>query len=469
MYLFNKNFNKNIFHLNTVPGFMNDIQSIFYKNALYHLYYLWNGDASWGGNGTEWRHLTTDDFIHFADHGVAIPKYCVGQQGDVATGSILFDKDNIAGYGTEAILGYATAFGDKQRTNLWVSLDGGYSYIPSEYNPVQDNALNLDPFRDPFVMQDNQNILIYLAESNKIGIYRSPNGKNFTYVGGIMLDGYGLIECPCLCQIAIENNPLQKKTVLFFDANGDAIDQLSTGAYYCVGHLDAGIFKQESEIKRLDKGPDFYGSRVYFPMKADDIDQRLILGWVNNWNYAQNIAYSESAGTMSLCRQLTLTADNNILMTPFFPKGITTSSIEKNSITATAKAAAEITIAADSYKLEWDIDDAHPQAGYSFTVQGNGWLVAFHYWGADKTIHVERKCTDYSGNEEFEKIRVFSLNGEDAFHVSLFVDTHTIEVFFGQGASVYTAYKVNGSTGDKVVFSTDHDITIHYTKQIITA
>ncbi|OSN04974.1 hypothetical protein AU510_10450 [Lonsdalea britannica] len=257
----------NGFHLSSEePGFMNDIQTFIYDadTSLWHGYYLWNGDYAWGGNGTEWRHFTTSDWVKFEDHGVAIPKYKT-PQGDIATGSVVIDLDNLAGYGEGAWLAYVTSYIDGlQTTNLWYSNDKGYTFSPCESNPVQPNNLRLDNYRDPFAFIQNGWVYIYLAEGYKVGIYRSRTGKApFTYVDSIVIKDMGLIECPTLLDIRCGDLGYNK-SVLVFGANGGTLG--TTGTFMHVGTLDYdtmvfGNIETPAPVA-IDNGPDFYGARV---------------------------------------------------------------------------------------------------------------------------------------------------------------------------------------------------------------
>ncbi|MBS4161960.1 glycoside hydrolase family 32 protein, partial [Klebsiella pneumoniae] len=68
------------FHLTTPDKWKNDPQKPVYFNGKYHYYYLYNRDYP-KGNGTEWRHASSSDLVHWEDEGVAIPKY-TNKNGD---------------------------------------------------------------------------------------------------------------------------------------------------------------------------------------------------------------------------------------------------------------------------------------------------------------------------------------------------------------------------------------------------
>lgn len=116
------------YHFTTPDKWMNDPQRPIYLDGKYHYYYLYNRDYP-QGNGTEWRHATSTDLVHWKDEGVAIPKY-TNRNGDPWTGSVVVDKDNTAGFGKEALVAIVTqpsADGGKQEQYLWYSTDRGKS------------------------------------------------------------------------------------------------------------------------------------------------------------------------------------------------------------------------------------------------------------------------------------------------------------------------------------------------------
>ncbi|KRE69711.1 hypothetical protein ASL11_15195 [Paenibacillus sp. Soil750] len=91
------------YHFTTPDKWKNDPQRPIYLDGKYHYYYLYNHDYP-NGNGTEWRHATSTDLVHWKDEGVAIPKYTTSN-GDPWSGSVVVDENNTAGFGKEALVG----------------------------------------------------------------------------------------------------------------------------------------------------------------------------------------------------------------------------------------------------------------------------------------------------------------------------------------------------------------------------
>lgn len=186
----------NKYHINMpINGFLNDVQGAFYRDGLWHMYFLYNEDAKYdsagnqkGGNGTEWYHVTTQDWIKYTYEGVAIHKYKT-DWGDVASGSIYIDFDNRFGKGNNAVIVFATAYGGDKGQNImaYYSTDNGYSFQPIQEDPVMHHPTS-DPntnFRDPYLFRMGNTWVMYMAEGDKIGMYTSSNPlSGYSYAGG---------------------------------------------------------------------------------------------------------------------------------------------------------------------------------------------------------------------------------------------------------------------------------------------
>ncbi|MGC4440252.1 glycoside hydrolase family 32 protein, partial [Streptococcus suis] len=110
--------------------------------------------------------------------------------------------------------------------------------------------------------------------------------------------------------------------VLFFGAK-DATHGESTGTNYILGHLDSnGLIPEETEVKRLDQGSDYYGANFSGTTDIEQSNKELIsMGWVGNWNYTANGVHPDEAanqspvytlGAYALARSLTL--DSNLII-----------------------------------------------------------------------------------------------------------------------------------------------------------
>lgn len=301
------------YHITPDKGWMNDIQKPLYINGEHHLFYLYNKDFDWGGNGTEWGHATSTDLVHWKRLPVAIPKY-TDEAGDPWTGSAVVDINNTSGFGEGAIIALVTMpKPNYQCTHLWYSMDGGNNFIhynpdpsSSTPQPVMYNPTGSSDFRDPKVIwhEETQCWVMLLAEGNKIGFYTSKNLKNWSYVSGFVRTDIGVTECPDLFKINLDEDPSKSKWVLMIGANGFNYG-LTTGACYFVGEFDGQEFHAETDIQWLEYGADSYAGATWDAPYTSG-NYRYYVSWMNNWAYAQDIPWDTYNGNASIVREMRL-------------------------------------------------------------------------------------------------------------------------------------------------------------------
>jgi levanase len=302
------------FHFTVPDKWKNDPQRPIYHNGKYHYYYLYNRDYP-TGNGTEWRHATSEDLIHWKDEGIAIPKY-TNKNGDPWSGSVVIDKQNTAGFGKDALIAIVTqpsSDGSKQEQFLWYSKDAGKTFTSFSDKPIMQNPGTHD-FRDPKIIWDsiNHKWIMAMAEGTKIGFYESHNLKNWHYTSGFSTEGIGIVECPDLFMLRADDGTL--KWVLGVSANGKSIGKPNTYAYW-TGHFDGKEFyADQREPQWLDYGFDWYGGVTFEKGKVKDkFKKRYALAWMNNWAYAHSTPTLQEGfnGLDSIVREIELKQDDS--------------------------------------------------------------------------------------------------------------------------------------------------------------
>lgn len=354
----NLSFNNNIqnAHLSTEDAWSNDLQTIVWNDDknYFDIYFLHSADGAtnpFGNRGQNWVHTTTSDFITYSRQNSAID----ARGGDSKegwksawTGSIIKNTRWISKIPKGVPLAYFTGLkktDNSQNIYLAYSDDGGktFSHVLNDGKPVltTKESFNHSDFRDPYVFEYQDRLLMYVAEGDVIGAYQSKDGLTWssaddsgskilseTFFNGRIWAGNTPVECPVLKTLSTKNG--QKKQVLFFGAK-DVNAGETTGTYYTVGHLSKdGLFVAETETERLDQGSDYYGANFSGHYQIEQSNKSLLtLGWVGNWNYFTNGIHSDEAakspylkhiGFYSSPRELQLNDDYTLFQTPYYPK-----------------------------------------------------------------------------------------------------------------------------------------------------
>lgn len=270
-------------HFTPAKNWINDPNGLIYHSGYYHLYFQHNPyENKWGH--MSWGHARSKDLINWEELPVAIheqPKHAI------FSGSAIFDIENnrIAAFYTAASTG-------KQSQWVCFSYDGGYTY--QDHKEVLD--LGLIDFRDPKVFKYQNHWIMVAVKSTEflVSIFQSKDLINWEHLSDYHLpDVEVLYECPDLFEI-------DGKWVMFLSTNpGGAAG--GSGMRYVIGDFNGREFKETSPVKYLDFGPDYYAAVTY-----NDAPERIAIGWMNNWEYANNLIRETWNGSMAAPRKLNI-------------------------------------------------------------------------------------------------------------------------------------------------------------------
>lgn len=303
----NKESFRPVYHHTPAYGWMNDPNGMFYKDGLYHLYFQYNPYGSVWGN-MHWGHSTSTDLMHWKFEGCAIVP---DAWGAIFSGSCVVDHENTAGFGKEAVVAFytsakSTPWGDIQMQSMAYSLDNGKTFTKYEGNPILTSSEK--DFRDPkvFWYAPGKHWVMILAVGQHMEIYSSVNLKEWKKESefGAMQGAHGGVwECPDLVEIPVEGTR-EKKWVLICNLNpGGPFG--GSAAQYFVGSFDGKKFVNESptQTKWMDWGKDNYATVTW--NNAPD-GRCIALGWMSNWQYANNVPTRQYRSANTLARDLTL-------------------------------------------------------------------------------------------------------------------------------------------------------------------
>lgn len=316
------------YHIHDAQGWSNDVQTITQDpDGTYNIYFLHSVDGAtnpFGQNGQDWEYVTTKDWKTFQDQGIAINSHGTNNPNSwksAWTGSIITNNGDITGVPKGAEVAYFSGLSKADGSqNIWAvwSDDNGKTFTHALNDGAPVLAWNQagasgkkDQERDADVIYFNNELLMYTAEGNQLGVYKSTDGihwaktdpdgvskvQSSTFFHGLNWKDLNNIPVECPQIRLMKANDGTTKAILFFgakDPNGNPPQ--TTGTYYIIGHLDKnGMFAYEggNNATRLDLGSDYYGANISGNDSLSDAHDSLIgLGWIGNWNYTSQGVYN---------------------------------------------------------------------------------------------------------------------------------------------------------------------------------
>lgn len=452
-----------VYHHTPVYGWMNDPNGMFYKDGVYHLYFQYNPYGSMWANMT-WGHSTSTDLTHWTYEGTAIVP---DAWGAIFSGSCVVDKDNTAGLGKGAVVAFytsakSTPWGDVQSQSMAYSLDNGKTFIKYEHNPILTSTER--DFRDPkvFWYAPGKHWVMMLAVGQEMQIYSSGNLKDWKKESsfGAMQGAHGGVwECPDLVEVAVEGSK-EKKWVLICNLNpGGPFG--GSAAQYFVGSFDGKKFVNESptQTKWLDWGKDNYATVTWSNAPAG---RCIALGWMSNWQYANNVPTTQYRSANTLARDLTLyrVGGELYLKSKPSPEIKKARAEEKKIPTFEVKGNYEVaSLLADNkgaYEIEMTIENKGTSKIDFSLMNEKGEKVAMYYDVVRKQFVMDRSASGIVGfSRDFPAVTVAPVRNTDQIHLRLFIDRSSVEVFGEDGKYVMTNLVFPAEPYNRMVFSSD--------------
>ena len=452
-----------VYHHTPVYGWMNDPNGMFYKDGVYHLYFQYNPYGSMWANMT-WGHSTSTDLTHWTYEGTAIVP---DAWGAIFSGSCVVDKDNTAGFGKGAVVAFytsakSTPWGDVQSQSMAYSLDNGKTFIKYEHNPILTSTER--DFRDPkvFWYAPGKHWVMMLAVGQEMQIYSSGNLKEWKKESsfGAMQGAHGGVwECPDLVEVAVVGSK-EKKWVLICNLNpGGPFG--GSAAQYFVGSFDGKKFVNESptQTKWLDWGKDNYATVTWSNAPAG---RCIALGWMSNWQYANNVPTTQYRSANTLARDLTLyrAGGELYLKSKPSPEIKKARAEEKKISTFEVKGNYEVaSLLADNkgaYEIEMTIENKGTSKIDFSLMNEKGEKVAMYYDVVRKQFVMDRSASGIVGfSRDFPAVTVAPVRNTDQIHLRLFIDRSSVEAFGEDGEYVMTNLVFPAEPYNRMVFSSD--------------
>jgi len=316
-------------------NWMNDPNGMVYYEGEYHLFYQYHPHSTeWGP--MHWGHAISKDLIYWEHLPIALKP---DHNGFIFSGSVVVDWQDSTGFflgksGLVAIFTHSDMHMEddesnlctdqvRQRQSLAYSKDKGRTWTMYEGNPVLVE-LDIIDFRDPKVFwhaPDHRWVMV-VAAGNHVRLYASENLKEWTFLSEFGLhegSHNGVWECPDLFQLPVDGISNQTKWVLLISIGDDPTYPEGSRTQYFVGHFDGESFINDHSPETtiwLDHGRDNYAGVTWSDAPEGN---RILIGWMSNWKYANVLPTSSWRSAMTLPRVLSLRCEKDgirLLQTP---------------------------------------------------------------------------------------------------------------------------------------------------------
>jgi sucrose-6-phosphate hydrolase SacC (GH32 family) len=440
------------FHYSPHRNWMNDPNGLVWYDGEYHLFYQYNPLGTDWGN-MSWGHAVSADLQTWEELPVAIP-FSASEQ--VFSGSIVVDHADTSGLGSPDELAMVAVYTSvsqdsaRQAQSLAYSIDRGRTWTHYEGNPVLDR--DSSDFRDPKVFWYAEGnywvMVVVLAAERVVQFYRSDNLLEWAHLSDFTTGelANGLWECPDVFELPVDGpGPERSRWVLLLSVNPGA-PAGGSGTRYFVGDFDGKSFTADDDADDtwLDYGADCYAA-VSFTDAPDGA--RVLIGWMNNWQYAGDTPTSSFRGSTTLpraCRLGHVAGRVRLLQQPIGPgnsmRELATRLEVRDLLVATGTTPLPETFHAAALEISVEFMVGSAERFGLHLRESPGQHTAVGYDTRSGSVFIDR--TESGGadfHEAFPAVHQGPLFAEDGrVRLRIYVDTASIEVFGGRGECVLT-------------------------------
>ncbi len=453
------------FHFTPKKGWMNDPNGMFFYNEYYHLFYQHYPDGNkWGP--MHWGHAISTDMVRWQEQPIALYP---DELGYIFSGSAVVDHENTSGFGTNGEVPIVAIFTyhdpkkegsgntDVQTQGIAYSLDEGLTWIKYEENPVLKNP-GIPDFRDPKVFWDARQSrwVMTLAAGQETQFYASKNLKEWEFLSvfGTGIGNHeGVWECPDLFPLQIDGTE-EIKWVHLVSINPGGPNGGSATQYF-IGDFDGTSFTIDEAFAKsmakkhtywVDFGKDNYAGVTWSDIPATD-GRRLFMGWMSNWQYANDVPTFSWRSAMTVARKLHLMEDENGYRLKLSPvkelRGFRGKKFKEENVqvSGTRKIIGSDKIDLAKAEILFEIKNLHPTV-YTFTLSNEvGDELVFGYNHENRQFFINRGKagnTGFSenfGNQISLAPRAYE---ENSLKGTIILDKTSLELFFDDGKTVMT-------------------------------
>lgn len=420
-------------HYTPAANWMNDPNGMVYADGTYHLYYQYNPSGPDWGN-LSWGHATSSDLIHWKEQPVALVP---DELGMIFSGSAVCDVNNTAGFGAGAIVAMYTSASESQQQSIAYSTDGGMTFTKYANNPVIANS-SMPDFRDPKVFwhEESGQWICCLAKGwvYEMELWGSRDLKNWRHLSTFSAPEYarcnkGQWECPDLMRMKLGG---RDKWVLLISVNPGG-PAGGSGTFYFPGEFDGTTFtadRRDDYPLWLDYGADNYAGVTWSNAPGG---RHLLIGWMNNWNYVGNSPVSPWRSANTLPRELGLEEiGGRVYLTSKVVPEIESIAGEWKDVTDSDLGVS------GAYQLRVETDLATPVTVVLSNASGD--MFEFEVSGRRLVVKRNARTGDTAFHPLFSIPAIMApvITDGDKAVFDIFVDSSSVEIFSGNGATVQT-------------------------------
>lgn len=429
-----------LYHHAPAYGWMNDPNGMVWYDGEYHLFFQHNPYGSRWENMT-WGHAVSRDLMHWEQLANVLEPDSLGA---MFSGCCVIDRGNTAGFGHDVMIALYTAAGSRQTQCLAYSSDRGRTFTKYAGNPVLTS--DAPDFRDPkvFWYEPTQRWIMVLAVGRNMEFYSSKDLKTWRFESRFG-EGYGshenVWECPDLFELPVDGDPARSKWVLLCSLGTESGSRVQ----YFIGDFDGRVFTPEGapeRVKWMDSGRDHYATVTW--SDAPD-NRRIAIGWMSNWQYANDVPTLVFRNANTLPRELGLrTSGGEIVLTsvPCREVGALRGDrrregpfvVEKEYNTSGLPAGSD-----GAYCIELSVDAVSAEVFGFKLFNCRGEYVDCCFNRMDGTLTVDRARsgkTDFS--PAFAGTPPAALPPSEEYRITLYADRGSVEIFVNDGRTVVT-------------------------------
>ncbi|MEK3914136.1 glycoside hydrolase family 32 protein [Paenibacillus sp. FSL H7-0331] len=443
------------FHFTPATQWMNDPNGLVFFEGEYHLFYQFHPDGTtWGP--MHWGHAVSTDLVNWEHLPIAL---FPDQHGYIFSGSAVVDWNDTTGFfsgipGLVAIFTHAGTYPDsdrpRQRQSLAYSTDKGRTWTMYEGNPVLSDEHIVD-FRDPKVFwhENSTRWVMSIAAGDRIRFYTSENLKEWSFAsefGAKEGSHDGVWECPDLIELPIKGESNRTKWVLIVSIGDHADMPEGSRTQYFIGDFDGTTFTNNSSpdtILWLDHGRDNYAGVTWSDSNALG-KEKLFIGWMSNWKYANITPTDGWRSAMTIPRVLTLRGEPEglcLIQTPIPAMRTLRNQLHRLEHVAIQPTHNQLVdLQAELYEIELEIErGSATEFGLKIRTSEREETI-IGYDAVNNALFIDRSNSgDTSFHTQFacKHSAPLMLNNEK-IKLHIFVDQSSVEVFANDGKLVLT-------------------------------